>query len=431
MLKERGSPMRRFRRALRSSVAMPLAYQLEARGAEIAATLERVIRGERVSNAEIVEVMASDGDDIPERIGISAGPVIVPNGRSNKATAILPVRGIALYDLEFQPWCFSTLLLAQTVTALANNPDIETILLDIDSPGGVVTGTPEAADAIFAARKTTKVVALVNPLAASAAYYLASQASEIVAVPSGDVGSIGVFTLHTDCSVMFEEIGVKPTFIFAGKFKVEGNSFEPLSDTAREHFQQEIDKLYRQFLKAVARGRGVSVSEVEGSFGRGRTVMAADAKRAGMIDRVATINMTLSRLGLQEIDQQTARRRRGEAANDHTLITHEPAREFQGGGRVDVDDINPNNHGVALNVERTVTARDEIEAVTTITINCDGDAERQDSQSDHNAKETHLRKIRRAISQIGGRAPDQDEASQRQAEKDMEVRRRRLNLLKA
>lgn len=165
----------------------------------------------------------------------------------DRSIAVLSVRGVALYDLEYQPFCFSTRKLASSVTDLANDPSVSAILLDISTPGGAVTGTAEAGNAIFAARSHKPILAIVNPLCASAGYWLASQASQIVAIPSADVGSIGVFQLHLDQSGLLENVGIKPTFIFAGPHKVEANPFEPLSAAAKQFLQGEVDRIYSDF----------------------------------------------------------------------------------------------------------------------------------------------------------------------------------------
>ena len=194
-----------LRRGLMGAVGQLAGFHFaRGSGATMAPTLARVMRGHRVHDDELLnalggdvaidEVMTGDIDAIEETAAMLAAPMIIPAGKGGKATALVSARGVALYDVEFQPYCFSTLLLGQTVTALANDPEVGTVIVDIDSPGGLVTGTPEAGDAIFAARSGAQVVALINPLAASAAYWLASQAAEVVAVPSADVGSIGVST---------------------------------------------------------------------------------------------------------------------------------------------------------------------------------------------------------------------------------------------
>lgn len=306
--------IREFRRQLRASVGRALAYQVrDGHGAAISGVLERVIRGHRVHDAELTEVFAYDADEDdeprPQRVGISAGPQVFPGAGAGKGVALITMRGIALYDLEYQPYCFSTLLFAQTITALGNDPEIGTIIIDVDTPGGAVTGTAEAGDAVFAAREKKKVIALVNPLCASAGYWIASQATQIVAVPSADIGSIGVFMMHADCSVMMEQAGIKPTFIFAGEHKVDGNPYQPLSDDARANWQDEVDTIYAAFLAAVARGRGTTVADVKANFGQGRTLMAPAAKKVGMIDAVSTLDGALARFGVSS--RPTSARRRG------------------------------------------------------------------------------------------------------------------------
>jgi signal peptide peptidase SppA len=186
------------------------------------------------------------------------------------------------------PYCFSTLLLAQTMNALANDPSVGTIVLDIDSPGGQVTGTAEAADSVFAATKRKKVIGLINPLCASAAYYIGAQCSELISIKSGDVGSVGVFMSHVDCSKMNADMGMKITYIYAGEHKVEGNSDEPLSDSAKAYYQSEVDVIYQDFLKAVARGRKTTVSDVFKNFGGGRCMTATAALKAGLIDQIVS-----------------------------------------------------------------------------------------------------------------------------------------------
>jgi ClpP class serine protease len=118
-----------------------------------------------------------------------------------------------------------------------------------------------------------------------------------VVIPSGEVGSIGVFCAHEDISKAAEQAGVKVSLISAGKYKTEGNEFEPLSDDARADLQSKVDAFYGMFIKAVGRGRRASQENVRNGFGQGRMVLAADAVKEGMADRVATMDDTLARLG--------------------------------------------------------------------------------------------------------------------------------------
>lgn len=191
----------------------------------------------------------------------------------------------------------STEKFSQMFRGAMNDPDIRAIVIDVDSPGGTVNGVIELGDEIFKARGQKPVVAVANSLAASAAYWLATQAPEMVATPGAQVGSVGVFGAHEDVSKAAEMAGVKVTLISAGKYKTEGNEWEPLSDAAREDLQSKVDQFYEMFVKAVARGRGVSANDVKNGFGEGRTVTAKDAAASKMVDRVATMSQTLTRLG--------------------------------------------------------------------------------------------------------------------------------------
>jgi hypothetical protein len=92
------------------------------------------------------------------------------------------------------------------------------------------------------------MVAISNAMMASAAYFIGSAADEVVVTPSGHAGSIGVYTVHIDQSKMNESLGIKPTIVSAGKFKVEGNSAEPLTEEARGALQQMVDDAYQQFV---------------------------------------------------------------------------------------------------------------------------------------------------------------------------------------
>jgi ClpP class serine protease len=95
---------------------------------------------------------------------------------------------------------------------------------------------------------------------------------------------------------MLESEGIKPTFVVAGKYKVENNPLEPMTTEGRAAWQSSVDETYREFLGAMARNRGVSLAKVRDEFGEGRTMSAPKAKAVGMIDRVDTMDGVLSRM---------------------------------------------------------------------------------------------------------------------------------------
>jgi len=236
-------------------------------------------------------------EEIKARIGDGGGDGA---GLSTQgAVALVPIRGVLAHrmgSMADSSGGASAERIGAILTHAAADPTIKTILYDIDSPGGTVPGIQELAAQMFALRGVKRQVAQVNDLAASAAYWLASQADEIVSIPSGTVGSIGVFAAHEDLSAALDKEGIKVTLISAGKFKTAGNPFEPLSDEERAVVQARVDDAYGQFVKDVARGRGVTPAAVRGGYGEGRALGAKDAKAAGLIDRIATMDETIARL---------------------------------------------------------------------------------------------------------------------------------------
>lgn len=223
--------------------------------------------------------------------------------------AILP-RGDAMSDMS-GGGAVNLTRFQREFQAAANDETVGAILLEFDSPGGQVDLVPETAQMIRAARRKGRpIVSVANTMAASAAYWLASAADELVVTPSGSVGSIGVFQLHQNLEGAAAAQGIVPQYIYEGPRKVEGNPFAPMDDAAKAAFQAEVRAAYEQFTNDVAAFRGVSVRTVradpEGSadktFGGGRAYSAPQLKAmglvgpGGMVDRVATLQQTLARL---------------------------------------------------------------------------------------------------------------------------------------
>lgn len=177
---------------------------------------------------------------------------------------------------------------------LVRDDAVAGIVIDADTPGGIIFGTPEISDRIYEARGSKPIVAISNAMAASAGYWATTAADRLYVTPSGEVGSVGVYLMHMDWSKALEDMGIDVSFIHAGDFKVEGNAFEPLGDEARSQLQREVDAGYAQFLAAVARNRGVTTEMVEETFGQGRMVSAEDAVRRGMADGVATLQQAVA-----------------------------------------------------------------------------------------------------------------------------------------
>lgn len=186
--------------------------------------------------------------------------------------------------------------LRSTLRQAVSDDEVGSIVLDVDSPGGRVDQVPETADEIRAAARQKPVVAVANAQAASAAYWLSSQASELMVTPSGQVGSIGVIAVHQEMSKLAENLGVTITVMRAGQHKAEANPFEPLTDEAQQYLQGQLNSYYDMFASAVAKGRGVPKSTARGeAFGEGRMLMAREAVKQGMADSVGTLEDAVGR----------------------------------------------------------------------------------------------------------------------------------------
>lgn len=175
----------------------------------------------------------------------------------------------------------------------ASDPDVERIVLDVDSPGGLVDGVPETADLIHEVAAARRVDAVANTEAASAAYWLASQAKRVTASPSAVVGSIGVYAVHESARRRKEQAGIDTTIISAGPRKVETHPDVQLSDSGRAQLQGLVDAAYDAFVRGVARGRGVSQRRVREGFGQGAALAARDALSEGLVDDVATLDQVV------------------------------------------------------------------------------------------------------------------------------------------
>lgn len=191
----------------------------------------------------------------------------------------------------------SSEMFGQQFSAAVKSPAVKAIVLDVDSPGGMVAGTDELSSLIHSARGQKPIIAHVNSRAASAAYWIASAADEIVVSPSASVGSIGVLTAHDDVSKAMERMGIQRTVIASSKYKAEGHPWAPLDEVALAHIKKSVDRAHQSFVKAVARNRKTTQSNVSENFGQGRMVDAEDAIAAGMADSIGTLDQTLARFG--------------------------------------------------------------------------------------------------------------------------------------
>lgn len=208
--------------------------------------------------------------------------------------AVIPVEGA----LAYKPDAFEMLMgvedsrnVLAMINGAAANDSVGGILLDIDSPGGMVIGGFEVADAVRAAEKRKPVVAWSGGWAASLAYLIASQATQIVASRTAQVGSIGAVISIADFTKSLEAQGVKIEQFTnkEGTLKGLGAPGVSLTEAQREHIQARVDSVFLEFKRQVLAKR----PNVGADSMRGQVFYASDAKPLGLVDRIGSYNFAL------------------------------------------------------------------------------------------------------------------------------------------
>ena len=241
--------------------------------------------------------------------GIQAGPVDDAkragiNIQKFGAVAVIGLNGPMVKNESFLTKYYgfaSTISTQRAIESAVADDEISTIVMMIESPGGSVAGLPELGAAVAKAASVKRVIAQVSDMAASAAYYVASQATEIRANEMAMIGSIGTRLMMYDTSKAYEAAGVKAIPIDTGEYKSAGADGTVITDNQIADFQRIVDAYFEDFVSKVASGRGMQESQIL-KVADGRMYFAAEALSLGLIDRVATMDQTLS-----ELKQERAR----------------------------------------------------------------------------------------------------------------------------
>ena len=281
---------------------------------------------QRIAGGPTLEELAAIGGKSMEEWGVTT-PEAAGHRRGaarRGSVAVLPLYGVLgqrMGMMNVASGGTSTAQFGQAFREAVSDSSIGAIVIDVDSPGGTVQGTAELWQIIMDARGTKPVVAVANSLAASAAYWIASAADEIVVTPTGEVGSIGIIVSHEDQSGAQEQAGVKTTLITAGKRKAMGHPFAELSDEDRASLQGRVDTYYGMMTSQIAKGRGVNAADVRAGFGEGDVVLAQEAVKIGMADRVGTLDSAISRL-LGRVGERTGSKAEapGPSENDRRRV---------------------------------------------------------------------------------------------------------------
>ena len=170
-----------------------------------------------------------------------------------------------------------------------NRPNVRSVVVRIDSPGGGVAASQEIFEALrkFRAETKKKVVVSMASVAASGGYYVACGADRIFANPGTITGSIGVIAEWYNYGDLLRWAKMEDVVIKSGIFKDAGSATRPLTAEERAYFQSLIDNMYAQFVSAVAKSRNMNEDAVR-RLADGRVYTGQQAKNDGLVDEIGT-----------------------------------------------------------------------------------------------------------------------------------------------
>ena len=231
----------------------------EAHAAMIAA-------GQSFFNAPKSPFGPEDDEDTPDLLTVQAGVGIIPiHGPMTRNPDLISRLLFGATDIEE---------IIEAANAAAICPEVQAVFLDIDSPGGSVSGTPELAQAVADLCKSKYTYAFSGGQMCSAAYWVASQCDAIYVSPGARVGSIGVILPVVDSTEAYKQAGLRMEVFAAGKFKSTGFPGVALTEDQRALLQAEVEEIAEDFHVAVlARGRSIPAEAMEGQTFSARQAM--------------------------------------------------------------------------------------------------------------------------------------------------------------
>jgi len=238
------------------------------------------------------------------------------------STAVIEIAGVLEKHRSLFSFLFggtSLIDIQNQINAAAADPKIEHIVLHIDSPGGTVSGTSDAGEAVARARQRKPVTAFISDMGTSGAYWIASQANQINANATARIGSVGVLQYLVDMSALFDKRGLRAIAIGSGKFKAIAAPGTEITQEQQDEIRRLVEGFAEQFISAVRRGRGSRVKDFD-ELATARVYRAPEAQQLGLIDRIDTFDVFIS-----ELQQLAAQQRRRIEQARATIAEYEKA----------------------------------------------------------------------------------------------------------
>lgn len=223
------------------------------------------------------------------------------NPRTERAVAaqpggvgVIPFRGVVVpREDAFSKWMGEVGVedtVARIAAMLADNA-VKVIILDVESPGGSVSGVTEAVAAVRAMPRNKLIIAHADYLMASAAYHFSMCADEIDANPTAQVGCVGVLAPFMDQQKMLAELGIEFTSFAMPEDKGDGWGYWQNTAKFAPRREQEVAEAYKIFVDDILASRPDMTREAILADWAG-CYNAPRAKLLGMVDKVRPIAET-------------------------------------------------------------------------------------------------------------------------------------------
>lgn len=217
-------------------------------------------------------------------------------------TAIVPIMGPLNARRHYSFASYDEIV--SDIAMVASDPDITAILLDINSPGGMVANIDAAVGAIRQAAEIKPVTAFIDGIGASAAYWLAAAAGRVVAAPTALVGSVGSLIRYVDLEGILTRMGANTVEVVATQSP--NKRLDPNSEEGRAELQAIADDGADMFIAGLEQSRGVGRDKILESYGQGLVFHAREALARGMVDAVMSLEETLADLAGRENETRSA-----------------------------------------------------------------------------------------------------------------------------
>ncbi|RWC47963.1 MAG: S49 family peptidase [Mesorhizobium sp.] len=250
---------------------------------------------------------------------LRAGEPLAPGSFATRigTTAVIPIFGPLMARMNRDYWSYEEII--RDLRLAVADPNTTSILLDVDSPGGTVSGIDTAAAEIARAATSKPMVAHIGGMGCSAAYWLPAAAGEVVASRTSLIGSVGALIRYADLEGILTKLGANIVEVIASQSP--NKRLDPNSEEGRQELQAIADHGAEMFISALAEARGADRETIMATYGQGLVFTAPDAQARGMIEKIASFEETLADLAARPALSRTAAAAAASAENKEVPMT--------------------------------------------------------------------------------------------------------------